>query len=93
PDAGRMAKAYGLQFARIGKNISMDAVLNKVLKMKGPVLCEVVLNPEQNFEPKLASRNLGNGRMFTPPLEDMYPFLERETFKECMIIKPIEDGD
>ncbi len=92
PDAGRMAKAYGLQFARIGKNISVDAVLDKVLKMNGPVLCEVVLDPEQNFEPKLSSRSLGNGKMFTPPLEDMYPFLDRKTFKECMIIKPIKEG-
>lgn len=92
PDAEKIAKAYGLHFARIGKNISVDTVLDKVLKMNGPVLCEVVLNPEQNFEPKLASRNLGNGRMFTPPLEDMYPFLDRKTFKECMIIKPIKEG-
>ena len=91
PDAGKIAKAYGLQYARIEKNISVSAVLDKVLKMKGPVLCEVVLNPEQNFEPKLSSRSLGNGRMFTPPLEDMYPFLDRKTLKECMLIEPIKE--
>ena len=91
PDAEKIAEAYGLHFARIGKNISVNPVLDKVLKMKGPVLCEVVLDPEQNFEPKLSSRNLGNGRMFTPPLEDMYPFLDRKTFKECMIIEPIKE--
>ncbi len=91
PDAEKIAKAYGLHFARIGKNISVNPILDKVLKIKGPVLCEVVLDPEQNFEPKLSSRNLGNGRMFTPPLEDMYPFLDRKTFKECMIIEPIKE--
>jgi len=91
PDAGKISRAYGLKYACIGNNASVDHVLNKVLKMKGPVLCEVVLNPEQNFEPKLASKNLGNGKMFTPPLEDMFPFLNRETFKKCMIIKPIEE--
>jgi acetolactate synthase I/II/III large subunit len=91
PDAEKLAKAYGLQYARIGKNIVVNTLLNKVLKMKGPVLCEVVLNPDQNFEPKLSSRSLGNGRMFTPPLEDMYPFLDRKTFKECMIIEPVKE--
>lgn len=93
PDAEKIARAYGLTYARIGRNASIAPVLDRVLTLQGPVLCEVVLNPEQNFEPKLASRSLGGGRMFTPPLEDMYPFLDRETFKECMIIKPIEDGD
>lgn len=93
PDAEKISLAYGLKYARIDNNASVCTILNKVLKMKGPVLCEVVLNPKQKFEPKLASKNLGNGRMFTPSLEDMYPFLDRKTFKECMIIKPIEEGD
>jgi len=91
PDTGKISRAYGLKFTRIGNNASVGHVLNKVLKMKGPVMCEVVLNPEQNFEPKLASKNLGNGKMFTPPLEDMFPFLDRATFKKYMIIKPIEE--
>jgi len=93
PDAEKLSRAYGVIYAKIGSNASIGTVLDKVLKKKGPVLCEVVLNPEQNFEPKLASRSLGNGRMFTPPLEDMYPFLDRKSFKECMIIQPIEDGE
>ncbi|HNY51061.1 MAG TPA: thiamine pyrophosphate-binding protein [Smithella sp.] len=91
PDAEKIARAYGLKYAKIVNNASLKPVLNRVLKMKGPVFCEVVLNPKQNFEPKLASKNLGNGKMFTPPLEDMYPFLDRDTFKECMIIKTIKE--
>lgn len=93
PDAEKIARAYGLKYAKIGNNASIEPVLDKVLRMKGPVLCEVVLNPKQNFEPKLASRSLGDGRMFTPPLEDMFPFLDRKIFKECMIIDPVEDGE
>ena len=91
PDAEKIARAYGLKYAKIVNNASLKPVLNRVLTMKGPVFCEVVLNPKQNFEPKLASKNLGNGKMFTPPLEDMYPFLDRKTFQECMIIKTIKE--
>lgn len=91
PDAKKISNAYGFKYAKIDKNTSVKSVLEKVLKMEGAVLCEVVMDPEQNFEPKLASRSLGNGRMFTPPLEDMYPFLDRQTFKECMIIEPIKE--
>ena len=91
PDAAKISKAYGMEYFKIDHNIAVQKTLDKVLKRKGPVLCEVVLNPKQNFEPKLASKNLGSGRMFTPPLEDMYPFLDRKTFQECMIIKTIKE--
>ncbi len=93
PDAQKISSAYGLNFLRIDKNNLVDSVLKNVLKIKGPCLCEVILDLAQNFAPKLASKNLGGGKMFSPPLEDMYPFLDREVFEECMIIKPIDDSN
>ena len=92
PEAEKISSAYGLKYANMNNNSDVNMILNKVLKMKGPVLCEVELDPKQNFEPKLASRNLGNGRMFTPPLEDMYPFLDRKTFRESMIIDMLQEN-
>ncbi len=57
----------------------------------GPILCEVVLDRSQSFEPKLSSRKLADGRMVTAPLEDMAPFLEREEFLSNMIVPAVED--
>ena len=91
PNAQKISSAYGLHFSRIDKNNSVDSVLEKVLKTKGPNLCEIILDKSQNFEPKLASKNLGGGKMFTPPLEDMFPFLDRKVFKKYMLIKPIDE--
>jgi acetolactate synthase-1/2/3 large subunit len=55
-----------------------SAGLAAVLAAPGPRLCQVVLDDAQQFEPRMSSRQLEDGRIVTPPLEDMYPFLSRE---------------
>ena len=45
----------------------------EALAAEGPFLCEVMLDPEQTFEPKLSSRQLPDGRMVSSPLEDLFP--------------------
>jgi acetolactate synthase-1/2/3 large subunit len=54
------------------------AGIRAVLQIQGPVVCDVVLDDTQQFEPRMSSRQLDDGRIVTPPLEDMYPFLSRE---------------
>ena len=81
PDLGRIAKAYGLAYHRISRVAGINRAIRSVLSKEGPVLCEVVLDPTQNFSPKLSSRVLPDGRMESPPIDDMYPFLERSEYE------------
>ena len=46
-----------------------------------PVLCEVIVDPGQNFEPKLSSKVLPDGKIVSPPIDDMFPFLSRDEFE------------
>ena len=48
-------------------------------------MTEVVLDPKQEFEPRLSSRTLPDGRIVSAALEDMYPFLDREELQSNMI--------
>jgi acetolactate synthase-1/2/3 large subunit len=48
------------------------------LDQPGPALIEVMLDPKQEFEPRLKSKQLPDGTIATPALEDMYPFLDPE---------------
>ncbi len=77
PSAEGLARAYGLPFQRLGTHQELSEGIRKVLETPGPILCEVLLDPEQPFAPKLASRRLEDGTMVTPSLEDMAPFLPR----------------
>jgi len=47
---------------------------------------EVVLDPEQLFEPKLAARQLPDGKIVSPSLEDMWPFLPRQELQQNMLV-------
>ncbi len=89
PDIVKVAQAYGLPACRIeGENF--ESQLLGALDADGPMVCDVMLDPEQTFEPKLSSRSLPDGRMVSAPLEDMYPFLSREELRENLLIPPME---
>jgi acetolactate synthase-1/2/3 large subunit len=50
------------------------------------MVCEVMLDPNQQFEPKISSKLLPDGRMVSSSLEDMFPFLDEKELLENMII-------
>jgi len=90
PSFERLAAAFEIPFARVASNDDLDAVLAHVLAAPGPQLCEVVLDLEQQFSPKAASRMLPDGRMVSAPLEDMAPFLNRNELRANMLVPLLE---
>lgn len=90
PDMAAVGAAYGLPSMRISELATFEEKIAEVLASDGPFVCEVVLDPAQQFEPKLSSRQLPDGRMVSSPLEDMFPFLSREELRENMIIPLVE---
>lgn len=89
PDMVKLAQAYGLAATRISERDFIPAI-REVLSRPGPVVCEAMLDPEQQFEPKLSSKSLPDGRIVSPPLEDMYPFLDREELQSNLLIPAVE---
>jgi acetolactate synthase-1/2/3 large subunit len=90
PDIGRVAWAYGIQAVRIDNQRDLRGQLERVLQMKGPVVCDVVSRPDEARIPSLSSAQRPDGSMYSKPLEDLWPFLPREEFLENMIIEPLE---
>lgn len=86
PDFGKLAHAYGIPYRSCRAHDEMQKAISETLSGDGPQICEVVLNLRQGFAPKLASRQLPDGRIISPALEDMYPFLSREELAENMVI-------
>jgi len=85
PNFVKLAEAHGLPGMKIeGENFA--AQIAKALAVPGPIVCEVMLDRTQGFEPKLSSKKLEDGRMVTAPLEDMAPFLPREEFLRNLLI-------
>jgi len=85
PDFVKIGQAFGLNSIRIS-DLQFDAELEGFLGQPGPGLAEIMLDPDQTFEPKLAARQLPDGKIVSPSLEDMSPFLPREELRENMLV-------
>lgn len=80
PDAEKIAYAYGIPFVKIDDIDNVSPEIKKVLENEGPVFCEVVVDSRQSFEPKLSSKVLPDGRIVSPPIDDMFPFIDKEEY-------------
>jgi acetolactate synthase-1/2/3 large subunit len=79
PDLSKIAGAYGIDYESIRDNSEVGK-LGKVLGHDGPIICEVFCSPQQSISPRMKSERLPNGKLVSKPLDDMYPFLDRETY-------------
>ena len=83
PQMAKVAQAYGIPSCTIEK-VEDLALIEQELSKPGPALFDVHLDQSQGFEPRLRSRILPDGRILTPNLEDMYPFLSPEELNSNM---------
>lgn len=88
PDFSKISKAFNLPYFKCIKNDVDDIKRNiqSALNENGPVIIEVILDENQPFAPKLASKQMPDGTITSPNLEDMAPFLSRKELKDNMII-------
>lgn len=81
PDFIEIAKAFGFRTKKIDNPNTMKDDIRSVLNEKEAIVCEVIVEKEYGFVPKLSARKLDDGTMVSPSLEDMYPFLDRKEFE------------
>jgi acetolactate synthase-1/2/3 large subunit len=91
PDTCKVASAYGLKNSRILNHTGLKECIKEVLESEGPFICEVLVDPQLLTAPRLSSEVRPDGSIISKPLEDLWPFLDREEFKANMIVKPIEE--
>lgn len=91
PDLPKLAAAYGIPSVRIEGHAELREMIQKVLSSPGPVLCEVMVSPDQGIGPRVTSTVLEDGSMVSKPLEDLFPFLERDEFQSNMLIPTVPD--
>jgi len=85
PDICKLASTYGIPAFRFNKHQVLEKNLKDILAMDGPVICDIMLDPLQTASPRLSSMKMPDGTMSSKPLEDLWPFLEREEFERNML--------
>jgi len=77
PDFVKTAQAFHLPALRASNHDELEYVVNKVLITPGPVVCDIMIDPNQKIEPML---KFGSG------LEDLNPKLPAEEIARIMSV-------
>ncbi len=92
PNFEKVVKAFDLPYYRIDSITSAKEELPKIFADNKPAVIEVISQPLQSVVPTSQSMMKPDGTIVSKPLEDMFPYLDREVFAKEMIVKPIDEN-
>lgn len=92
PNFEKLSVAFDLPYRKAEKHEDLSDAIMATLAEEGPAVCEIMIDENVVFAPKLGAKQHPDGRITSPPLEDLSPFLSREVLRENMIIEsPLDD--
>lgn len=91
PDFSKLSTAFGFDYVRATRHDELEAAIRDTLDADGPAFCEILIDENVPFAPKLGAKQHPDGRITSPALEDLSPFLDREVLRENMHIALIEE--
>lgn len=89
PEMSRIAEAYRIPYMSASSNAELEEKLKAFVAQEGFGMFEVFVDSDQAFEPKPTAMKRADGTLFSPPLEDLAPFLSEEELKRIMIIPTV----
>lgn len=91
PDIRKVAQAYGIATELIADQSDLRSAVRRVLSLPGPVVCDVRVIPDEVRAPRLSSVQRSDGSFVSKPMEDLWPFLDREEFLSNMLVPETEE--
>lgn len=89
PDFKDVAQCFKIPYMKINDIMELDAKLEELMAMEGPVICEVMAVEDQKYIRSGAGFN-AQRKFVVRPLEDQMPFMDRELLVKEMIVEPID---
>ncbi len=90
PDIIKLAKAHGIDGEKVSNQKELDERIDDILAKQGPYICEIVMSEDQALIPRVSSLKKADGSIVSKPLEDMFPFLDRDEFNNNMDVDTVE---
>jgi acetolactate synthase-1/2/3 large subunit len=81
PDFSKLSDAFGINYFCFDNEHDSIEIIKEVLAHQGPCICEVIVDSNQNFAPKSSSKILPDGKIISPSIDDMAPFLDRAEYE------------
>lgn len=89
PNFKKISKSFGIKYKLIKTKKNLQNEINRVLKEKKTIICEIIADENQEYIETGHTKNK-EGKIVRRPLEDQKPFLDRNLFLKEMIVKPID---
>lgn len=85
PNFEKLSNTFDFPYVSIKTWDDYNNKIEKFLTTPGPTVCEVFMDPEQEFIPKVKGIKKLDGTIFAPPIEEMSPLLTYTEIEENMI--------
>jgi len=66
PDFVKLAEAYGMRGLQCSKPSELDATIEQMMAIPGPVLCDIIVDPEENVYPMIPAGAAHNELLLRP---------------------------
>lgn len=86
PDISKIADTFDIPHIKIFDNDMLCHLMQKILDTEGPMMIEVMIDPNHRTAPKASVYKTKDGLFATRPMEDLAPFLSREEFESEMLV-------
>ena len=85
PDYRKIAQSHKIKYMKIVNNKNLKKKINKIPIGNKPMICELMLDHNQEQMPKAINRRMPDGKSVATKYEDMYPFLSSAEIQENML--------
>jgi acetolactate synthase-1/2/3 large subunit len=85
PNFEALAAAFEFKYLKLSNMNEYEHVMNDYFEFDGVLFLEVMMDPEQDFIPKVKGVPVAESNdIFSPPLEEMSPLLSLKTIQQVM---------
>ncbi len=85
PNYEKIAQSHNIDYIKIKNNRSLNKKIKMILKSKKPIICELIMDHNQEQMPKAINKRTSDGKSEPTKFEDMYPFLPFDEIQENML--------
>lgn len=83
PAFSDIAKTFGLNHVLVKNNTELS-LIDDALNSKFGELIEIRMDPEQKYLPRLATNKLSDGKLVSPPIEDLDPKIDIDLLEKML---------
>lgn len=85
PNYDPLVRAFGFEYLSLTKDDDSASVIQNFLDDDRPIVLEVFMDPQQLLVPKLSVSITAEGKLLSPPLEDLSPLLSLSQLQHLLL--------